>query len=574
MKAYIGSIQIKFSARGIRSYSIEVSHQGLKKHRVIRGLTADFVGSKASFQALEWDEKWKEIKSWRDKKETAQSLTNEAQGEHNCLKLILSQSLSNIPFRLDIFKERIPFQEPEPYPLSEPSRPILKIIPEAPKFIPPVHKKFNYIFNLIPWLKRKEIARRQKIDSDYDKKFSLDYKNWKIEKFHIERENAKLEIEYNTRVKETAMKNEELLVNWSKNRREYLKKQNASNDALDLLQEACKELNPDAIVEFFSMVLNASEYPEYFPKEFRFEYTPSNKILLIDYMLPEPTSIPTLKEVKYIQSRQEFVEQHISSSQHTKLYDDIAYQISLRTIYEIFKADKFEVIQAIVFNGWVSTIDKSTGREIKPCIMSLHVQRNEFMELNLANIDPKLCFKALKGIGSSKLYSLAGIAPIVQSQIHDPRFTESYDVADLLNDTYNLATMDWEDFEHLIRELFEKEFSSSGCEVNVTQASRDGGVDAVIFNPDPIHGGKIVIQAKRYTNPVGVSAVRDLYGTVLNEGANKGILVTTSDFGPDSYTFANGKPLTLFNGGNLLHLLEKHGHKARIDLQEFKRQKT
>jgi restriction system protein len=57
----------------------------------------------------------------------------------------------------------------------------------------------------------------------------------------------------------------------------------------------------------------------------------------------------------------------------------------------------------------------------------------------------------------------------------------------------------------------------------------------------------------------------------MNEGANKGILVTTSDFGPDAYTFVSGKPLTLLNGANLLHLLEKHGHKARIDLAEAKR---
>lgn len=60
----------------------------------------------------------------------------------------------------------------------------------------------------------------------------------------------------------------------------------------------------------------------------------------------------------------------------------------------------------------------------------------------------------------------------------------------------------------------------------------------------------------------------------MNEGASKGILVTTSNFGPDSYNFANEKPLTLLNGGNLLQLLEKQGHKANIDLQEFKRSKA
>ena len=139
-----------------------------------------------------------------------------------------------------------------------------------------------------------------------------------------------------------------------------------------------------------------------------------------------------------------------------------------------------------------------------------------------------------------------------------------------LDESVNLAAMDWQDFENLIRELFEKEFSAPGGEVKITQASRDGGVDAVAFDPDPIRGGKIVIQAKRYTNTVGVSAVRDLYGTVLNEGAMKGILVTTANYGNDAYEFAQGKPLTLMNGANLLYLLEKHGRNAKIDLKEAK----
>jgi restriction system protein len=51
----------------------------------------------------------------------------------------------------------------------------------------------------------------------------------------------------------------------------------------------------------------------------------------------------------------------------------------------------------------------------------------------------------------------------------------------------------------------------------------------------------------------------------MNEGATKGILVTTSDCGPDAYEFAQGKPLTLLNGANLLYLLERHGVRAKID---------
>jgi restriction system protein len=79
-------------------------------------------------------------------------------------------------------------------------------------------------------------------------------------------------------------------------------------------------------------------------------------------------------------------------------------------------------------------------------------------------------------------------------------------------------------------------------------------------------GGKVVIQAKRYRHTVGVSAVRDLFGTLQNEGASKGILVTTSGYGKASHEFANGKPIELLDGANLLYLLREHADiEARIE---------
>ena len=169
------------------------------------------------------------------------------------------------------------------------------------------------------------------------------------------------------------------------------------------------------------------------------------------------------------------------------------------------------------------------------------------------------------------MHGLSPIKPIIMMNRNDSRIAASYSVVEDIDSSVNLAMMDWEDFENLVRELFAKEFTNEGAEVHVTQASRDGGVDAIAFDPDPIRGGKMVIQAKRYTNVVGVSAVRDLYGTVVNEGAIKGILVTTADYGPDAYKFAKDKPLTLLNGNNLLHMLMKHGTKAKIDIKEAKK---
>ena len=291
----------------------------------------------------------------------------------------------------------------------------------------------------------------------------------------------------------------------------------------------------------------------------------------MEYNLPDISDMPTLKEVKYLKSKDEYKETHITEPFKKKMYDKLLYDITLRSIHEIFEADIIGAIDSVVFNGWVKSINKATGKKEEACILPIQTIKEEFLEINLQQVDPKACFKSLKGIGSSTLYSLTPIAPILKINRDDSRFVSAINVADSIEESTNLAAMDWQDFEHLIRELFEKEFNTTGGEVKITRASKDGGVDAIAFDPDPIRGGKIVIQAKRYTNVVGVSAVRDLYGTVLNEGATKGILVSTADYGPDAYKFSKDKPLTLLNGSNLLHLLHKHGHKAKIDLKEAKK---
>ncbi len=103
-----------------------------------------------------------------------------------------------------------------------------------------------------------------------------------------------------------------------------------------------------------------------------------------------------------------------------------------------------------------------------------------------------------------------------------------------------------------------------GMRAVTTQRSNDGGVDVDVLDPTPIRGGKIVVQVKRYRNTVPPTAVRDLFGTVQDAGANKGVLVTTSGFGPGSHAFASGKPLELVAGGELVDLLHRHGLRGRL----------
>ena len=96
--------------------------------------------------------------------------------------------------------------------------------------------------------------------------------------------------------------------------------------------------------------------------------------------------------------------------------------------------------------------------------MSVEAGKDEFMAINLAQVESKACFKRLKGVSASKLVELSPVKPLVILNKEDKRFVEGYAVVNALDERTNLAAMDWLDFENLIRELFEKEFSKGGGE--------------------------------------------------------------------------------------------------------------
>jgi restriction system protein len=313
-----------------------------------------------------------------------------------------------------------------------------------------------------------------------------------------------------------------------------------------------------AIILVTMLMLRKSAYPEAFPRSIEVQYKPENRIAIVTFQLPDFQTIEIVPTNK----------KKIGQRERTQLVEQTLYAIAIRTLYEVVSSDQIRAFDSVVFNGWVHFIDGASGHPRDAVILSVHATRDQIAGLNIAQVDPVECFRALKGVSAKRISAYTPVAPILVLNKEDDRLVEGREVLEGLSAGDNLAAIDWETFEHLVREVFAKEFSKPGMEVRITRASRDRGVDAIVYDPDPIRGGKFVIQAKKYTNTVDVSSVRDLFGTVQAEGANRGILVTTSQFGPDAYEFAKDKNITLMDGSNLLHLFEKHGYTFRINLAE------
>jgi restriction system protein len=536
----------------------EIRHEGLHKYRLVKGESEAIVNIRAEMQMRTWNEQWAKVSAAErkrreqqgrffakeGKKQDAAERTQEVQKALESLETILVSSLEP-----DHAVDWESLKDTSKYPAQLP-------VKSPPRSAPPEPNEWSF---------RPELNLFQKLIPPVRKK-AEGMARTKFLQAHQEWERAVTDCDRFNRNEEEQFKNS--TASWQAARLAWLEKQASSNEEIDKARESYFSAKPESIAAYCEAVLHNSEYPSTFPAEALVVYFAETRTLGVDYNLPDISALPRLKEVKYIAARDVSSEVLVSDTWLNRTYDLVLYQIALRTLYELFQADAVKAIDSIILNGWVTATDKATGKQVTGCVLSIQAGKSEFMDINLEQVEPKACFKKLKGVSAAKLTALQPVRPILQLNKEDKRFVSAHEVADGLDDSSNLAAMDWEDFEHLIREVFEKEFSANGGEVKITQASRDGGVDAVAFDPDPIRGGKIIIQAKRYTHTVSVSAVRDLYGTIHNEGANKGILVTTADYGPDAYEFAKGKPITLLSGNELLYLLQKHGHKAKIDLRE------
>ena len=585
-------------------YEIRIKDDRIPAYRVIKGQFRQDAEAKAEAQKSIWEARWKRMQASEllrtsrqgrlnlinHGKQEASSLTEQARAAIEELDHLLLNGCNEGSCTWESLKDKEPFQQPAPVaptPLKRPTEPAPWVAEPLPELtlvtVPELEEpRLTIMERIIPgrlkaklaeaqahYEHAKRFAERKQTDNQAHRKTLVhrqleakathdqSVEAYRLENKRIDELSIKARTDYTSRVND-----------WQKAKAAYEAAQRDQNAFVDRLALAYAEGNTEAAEYLASEALTRSSVPDTFPQGFDLRFEPESRVLVIDYELPNQTALPKFREVKFIANRSELQYVPVTETWKRATYDRVLYQMALRTINRIFSSDTISQVLSVVFNGWVRSIDLATGAEAHGCILSLQAGRDEFTSLDLKRVDPKACFKSLKGVASSRLADLTPVRPVAMLNMEDPRFVEGYAVADYVDDSVNLAAMDWQDFENLIREVFGREFSRNGGEVKITQASRDGGVDAVAFDPDPLRGGKIIIQAKRYTHTVGVSAVRDLYGTVQHEGAMKGILVTTATFGTDAYTFARDKPLTLISGAELLSMLERHGTRARINLAE------
>ncbi|GAA2641410.1 restriction endonuclease [Paractinoplanes durhamensis] len=349
---------------------------------------------------------------------------------------------------------------------------------------------------------------------------------------------------------------------YDETKRAHEAKMLAYNAEVDRFAAAVAGADPASVVEYFAMVLGNSIYPDDFPQHFRLAYLPKQKHLLIEYHLPPIEVIPVVKEYRFDRVRDDLSAVPRDDDDVRRRYVDIIARVTLRSIHEVIEADRGGLVRQVSFNGIVDTIDRRTGRFVRPVLVSVQTTRETFAAIKLRRVDPVACLKHLQGALSTTPDELTSVPPKIDFDADADRdYTEEFNVLAEIDARPNLVTLTDEQWEHQIADLF----GVMGLQMD--DAARTAvGVRWIATDPRPIFGGKVVLHAMR-GGAAGSAAVHALAGAVAAAGATKGILVSLGGIEPGAYEALAGRPLELIDGQALVTLLANHCRiKARIEL--------
>ncbi|MGL5692739.1 MAG: restriction endonuclease, partial [Peptostreptococcaceae bacterium] len=193
-------------------------------------------------------------------------------------------------------------------------------------------------------------------------------------------------------------------------------------------------------------------------------------------------------------------------------------------------------------------------QDIKSCIISTMIDKNSFSNIDITKVDKLICLKECMQarINIDSNLDFKSIIPIRNVDHLNKSFIDSQSI--------NLSEVDPYELEDLVCTLFR----NMGYEVKNPKKSHDGGIDCELYNSDPILGGKVIGQVKRYKKNIDIPKLREFESVLRNSDAMKGIFISTSNFSLQCKVFAQNNNITLINGDELVGYFNDYGISSYI----------
>ncbi len=241
-------------------------------------------------------------------------------------------------------------------------------------------------------------------------KFHSKHTKWrnKVEEIHRKYENEARPFHQAEKRRLIAL--EEAQAKYAAECQERSREVEENNEDLDALIIGLKQEAPSAIEAYVDIVLSNSVYPSSFPVTHSHSFDAETGELIVDVLVPEPDSIPTTKEYKYVKASDEIRATNLPKARQKERYSEAIAQVAVRTMHEIYEADRYEHIQTIALTVGVECIDPGTGLPGKVDLVGVASERVVFCQFDLKSVVAAATLKHLGAEVSSNMFGLKAIS--------------------------------------------------------------------------------------------------------------------------------------------------------------------
>ena len=144
----------------------------------------------------------------------------------------------------------------------------------------------------------------------------------------------------------------------------------------------------EAVREYVGIVLANSVYPDHFDVEHESTFEPTTAELSLRVVVPGPETVPTIKAYRYTRASDEITTAALTQKDAKGRYANVVHQVALRSIHEVFEADRRNLIRAISLEVGADAINPATGKQEYVPLVAVSASRDRFLEIDLSAVVP------------------------------------------------------------------------------------------------------------------------------------------------------------------------------------------
>ncbi len=185
----------------------------------------------------------------------------------------------------------------------------------------------------------------------------------------------------------------------------------AQNEQLDELIAGLGYGTADSVQEYVSIVLANSVYPEWFEVAHEASFEPATAELSLRVLIPSPDHFPAVKAYRYVKASDEIVDSLLSQRDQKERYSGLVHNVALRSLHEVFEADRRGLVKTISLEVGTETINPATGRPSYMGFAAVAASRETFLEIDLGAVTPSATLEHLGATVSKNPLGLVSIDP-------------------------------------------------------------------------------------------------------------------------------------------------------------------